>query len=70
MLHADAMASIPRSLIGLIYQHGSLLAAREFVHKFFMSREIDLRNMIKFRDPKKALLDTVLKFRREKPTSR
>ncbi len=64
------MSSIPRALVALVYQHSSLLTARTFVHKFFLSREIDLRNMIKFRDPKKALLDTVAKFGREKPVSR
>ncbi|PSR76134.1 hypothetical protein PHLCEN_2v8632 [Hermanssonia centrifuga] len=70
VLHQDAMSSIPRALVALVYQHSSLLTARTFVHKFFLSREIDLRNMIKFRDPKKALLDTVAKFGRERPVSR
>jgi large subunit ribosomal protein L44 len=35
-----------------------------------MSREIDLRGMIKFLDPKKALLEMVDKFGRERPKSR
>lgn len=54
----------------MVYQHHSLLAARRFAHKFFLSREIDLRNMIKFRDPKTALRETVAKFGRERPVSR
>lgn len=70
VLHQDAMSSIPRALTALVYQQSSLLSARRFVHKFFLSREIDMRNMIKFTDPKKALLDTVAKFGREKPVSR
>ncbi|KIP10000.1 hypothetical protein PHLGIDRAFT_85700 [Phlebiopsis gigantea 11061_1 CR5-6] len=70
VLHADAMSSVPRALTALIYQHQSLAAARTFAHKFFLSREINLRNMIKFRDPKLALQETVAKFGRERPVSR
>ena len=70
VLHADALSSVPRALTGLVYQHHSLHAARRFVHKFFLSREVDLRNMIKFRDPKVALQATVEKFGRERPVSR
>ena len=47
-----------------------MLSARRFVHKYFLSRELDLRNMLKFYDPKKALLDLVAKLEREKPVSR
>ena len=64
------MSSIPRALIALVYEHSSLLSARRFVHKYFLSRELDLRNMLKFYDPKKALLDLVAKLEREKPVSR
>lgn len=64
------MASVPRALVALVYQHHSLLAARRFAQRFFFSRELDLRNMIKFRDPKVALVKTVAKFGREKPVSR
>ena len=64
------MSTIPRALLGLVYKYGSLSAARRFAHRFFLARDVDIRNMIKFRDPKKALLDTVAKFGREKPVSR
>ncbi|CAL1714696.1 unnamed protein product [Somion occarium] len=70
LLHSDAIASVPRALTALVYQHRSLLSARKFAHKFFLSREVDLRNMIKFRDPKKALAETVAKYGRERPISR
>jgi len=70
VLHADAMTSIPRALTAAVYQQHSLLSARKFVHKFFLSREVDLRSMIKFRDPKLALRETVAKFGRERPVSR
>ncbi|KAH9945711.1 60S ribosomal protein L3 [Amylocystis lapponica] len=70
VLHPDALSSVPRALTALVYQHRSLLTARKFAHKFFLSRTVDLRSMIKFRDPKLALLETVTKFGRERPISR
>ena len=70
ILHADALASVPRALTALVYQYRSLRSARRFVEKFFLSREVDLRAMIKFRDPKQTLLATVEKFGRERPVSR
>ncbi|KAI5834819.1 ribonuclease III [Schizophyllum commune Tattone D] len=70
VLHTDALASIPRALTALIYQKRSLPAARQFVHSFFLSRQVDLRSMLKFRNPKWALLQLVRKFDRERPVSR
>jgi len=70
VLYPDALSSVPRALTGLVYKNRSLLSARKFVQKFFLSREIDLRNMIKFRDPRMTLLYTVQKFGREPPKSR
>lgn len=69
-MHSDALASVPRAITALIYQHRSLPSARQFVHSYFLSRQIDLQSMIKFVDPKKALLEMVQKFGREKPVSR
>ncbi|SJL03528.1 uncharacterized protein ARMOST_06884 [Armillaria ostoyae] len=57
VLHPDALSSIPRAITALIYQKRSLLSARKFVQSYFLTREIDLRGMIKFRDPKAALLE-------------
>jgi large subunit ribosomal protein L44 len=70
VLHPDALASIPRALTALIYHHRSIITARKFVHAFFLSRDVDLRSLIKFRDPKLALSNTVDKFGRERPVSR
>lgn len=64
------MASIPRSLTALIYQERSLPAAREFVHTYFLSRQVDVRAMLKFFNPKKSLLEMVQKYGRELPKSR
>ncbi|KAH9995128.1 hypothetical protein BJV77DRAFT_992700 [Russula vinacea] len=70
ILHYDALSSITRSLVALIYQRRSLSSARKFTHEFFLGREVDLRKMLKFRDPKVALTETVAKFGREMPVSR
>ncbi|KAH9839867.1 60S ribosomal protein L3 [Rhodofomes roseus] len=70
VLHPDALSSVPRALTGLVYKNRSLLSARKFVQRFFLSREVDLRSMIKFRDPRLALMYTVQKFGRELPKSR
>ncbi|KAJ7767420.1 ribonuclease III domain-containing protein [Mycena maculata] len=67
---SDALASIPRALTALVYQHRSLPSARQFVHSFFLSRDVDIRSMIKFVDPKKALKEMVAKFQRDPPKSR
>lgn len=69
-MHHDALSSIPRALTALVYQQRSLPSARTFVHSMFLSRQVDLRPMLKFRDPKVSLAETVAKFDREKPVSR
>lgn len=68
--HSDALAAVPRAITALIYQERSLPSARQFVHSYFLSRDIDLRGMIKFLDPKKALLEMVEKLERPRPRSR
>ncbi|KAF8159697.1 ribonuclease III domain-containing protein [Crassisporium funariophilum] len=68
--HSDALASIPRSLTALIYQKRSLSSAKQFVHSYFLSRKVDVRGMLKFVDPKKALMEMVKKYNREPPKSR
>ncbi|EPS94577.1 hypothetical protein FOMPIDRAFT_1153101 [Fomitopsis schrenkii] len=70
VLHPDALSSVPRALTGLVYKNRSLLSARKFAQRYFLSREVDLRSMIKFRDPRLALMYTVRKFGRELPRSR
>ncbi|KAG8934673.1 hypothetical protein FRC02_009500 [Tulasnella sp. 418] len=70
VLHSDAYASVPRSIVALAYQYGSLDHARELVHKVFLSRKVDLKSFVKFRNPMEALVDTALMFGREKPKSR
>lgn len=66
----DALATVPRALTALVYHKRSLPLARKFVHSYFLHRELDLRPLIKFRDPKMALARTVSKFQRDRPISR
>ncbi|KAG8748150.1 hypothetical protein FRC10_008883 [Ceratobasidium sp. 414] len=71
VMHDDAIASVARALTGLIYHAaGSMDDARTFVHAHFLSREFDLRSLLKFSDPKLALIHAVRKYRREPPISR
>ena len=70
VLHHEALSSVGRALIALVYQERSMEAAKKFAHDYFLSRDIDLRAMIKLANPKKALALTVEKFGREKPVSR
>ena len=53
----------------LSYVNGVLYSLCKFAHQFFLNREVDLRKMLKFRDPKVALAETVAKFCCEKPIS-
>lgn len=66
----DALSSISRSIIGVLYLDKSLHAARKFFNDFFISRELDLRTLLRFRDPKLALRETIKFFKRDPPKSR
>ena len=66
----DALASVPRSLTALVYSKRSIAVARKFAHAYFLSRSLDLRPLLKFRDPKTSLARTVSKFDRPRPVSR
>ncbi|TFK55079.1 ribonuclease III [Heliocybe sulcata] len=70
LLLTEALASISKSMIALVYKHHSLPVARQIAHDLFLSRQLDMRALFKFRDPKKALKLLVDKFNRERPTSR
>jgi large subunit ribosomal protein L44 len=70
VLHHDALASIPRALLALVYTYDSFPAARSFARALFLARALDLRPLLKFRDPKLSLLETVAKLDRERPVSR
>jgi large subunit ribosomal protein L44 len=70
ILFEDALASIPRAIVGFIHRERSMSAARKFALDFFLSRELDLRSLLKFQDPKLTLRETVESFNRERPKSR
>ncbi|EEB92229.1 hypothetical protein MPER_09293, partial [Moniliophthora perniciosa FA553] len=58
-LHSDALTSIPRALTAFVYRKRSLPSGRAI--------QVDIRGMLKFLDPKKALLEMVEKYGRERP---
>ncbi|KAH7341977.1 ribonuclease III domain-containing protein [Rhizoctonia solani] len=70
--HDDALASITRAIVGLVYHSNgsSIEQARKFVHEHFLNRELDIRPLLKYNDPKLALINTVQKYQREPPISR
>ncbi|KAG8701236.1 hypothetical protein FRC09_005484, partial [Ceratobasidium sp. 395] len=71
VLFDNAVASVARAFTGLVYHAaGSVEDARKFVHAHFLSREFDLRALLKFDDPKLALIHAVEKYQREPPVSR
>ncbi|KEP49790.1 60S ribosomal protein l3 [Rhizoctonia solani 123E] len=70
--HDDALASVTRAIVGLVYHSNgsSIEEARKFVHAHFLNRELDIRPLLKYHDPKLALISTVRKYQREPPISR
>ncbi|CUA75925.1 54S ribosomal protein L3, mitochondrial [Rhizoctonia solani] len=70
--HDDALASVARAIVGLVYHSNgsSIEEARKFVHAHFLNRELDIRPLLKYKDPKLALISTVRKYQREPPVSR
>ncbi|CAE7204451.1 unnamed protein product [Rhizoctonia solani] len=70
--HDDALASVARAIVGLVYHSSgsSIEEARNFVHAHFLNRELDIRPLLKYNDPKLALIHTVQKYQREPPISR
>ncbi|KZT56954.1 hypothetical protein CALCODRAFT_524158 [Calocera cornea HHB12733] len=70
LIHQDALMTIPRALVGLIYQLNSVGEARKFAEAFFLSRQVDLRTLLKFVNPKLSLVDVLIKFGWDKPVTR
>ncbi|KZP00646.1 hypothetical protein CALVIDRAFT_456187, partial [Calocera viscosa TUFC12733] len=66
----DALMTVPRALVGLIYQLNSITEARRFAEAFFLSRQVDLRTLLKFVNPKSSLVDVLIKFGWEMPVTR
>ncbi|KDN50692.1 hypothetical protein RSAG8_01190, partial [Rhizoctonia solani AG-8 WAC10335] len=70
--HDDALASVARAIVGLVYHSNgsSIEEARKIVHAHFLNRELDIRPLLKYKDPKLALIHTTRKYQREPPISR
>lgn len=61
-LHEDAMASISKSIVGLVLKHGGVEKASYFANAFFLSRTLDLRSLLKFENPVTIISQTAAKF--------
>ncbi|TIA87531.1 hypothetical protein E3P99_03113 [Wallemia hederae] len=61
-LHEDAMASVTKSIVGLLLKKGGVEKAHHFVKAFFLSRNLDLRSLLKFENPVTVISQTAAKF--------
>ena len=61
-LHEDAMASISKSIIGLVLKYKGIGSALEFAKTFFISRKLDISSMLKFDNPVVIISHTAKKF--------
>ena len=63
-------ASVVRAIVGALYADQGALRAREFVHAHFLSRELDLRPLLKIEDPKLHMSFLMKRLDRERPVAR
>lgn len=53
--HATVMADCFNALVGAIYQEQGQEAAKKFIHNFILSRDFDVKPVIKVQEPKRHL---------------
>lgn len=70
VLYEDAMASVSRALVGLVYTSSGMEATREFVKANWLSRKADVGQLLKFTNPFVVLKYTLAKYNREAPVAR
>lgn len=63
-------ASVVRAVVGALYVDQGALKAREFVHAHFLSRELDLKPLLKIEDPKLHMSFLMKRLDRERPVAR
>ncbi|KAF9355067.1 hypothetical protein BGX34_010679 [Mortierella sp. NVP85] len=63
-------ASVVRAVVGAIYVDQGSIKARDFVHAHFLSREFDLKSLLKIEDPKHYLSFLMKRLGRERPVAR
>ncbi|KAG0268598.1 hypothetical protein BGZ95_002399 [Linnemannia exigua] len=63
-------ASIVRATVGALYIDQGAIKAREFIHAHFLSRELDLVQLLEIEEPKRYLSFLMKRLNREKPVAR
>ncbi|EGF97802.1 uncharacterized protein MELLADRAFT_27059, partial [Melampsora larici-populina 98AG31] len=70
VLYEDAMASVSRAFVGLVYTLSGMKATREFVAANWLSRKAQVGDLLKFTNPFIVLKYTLAKYDREPPVAR
>ncbi|CCF52639.1 hypothetical protein NDA10_001604 [Ustilago hordei] len=70
LLSRDVAADSMRALTAVIFQEQGLSSARSFVTSHFLNRSLNLSSLLKFNDPKHALVSTCAKYGKQAPQSR
>lgn len=70
VLYEDAMASVSRAFVGLVYTLSGMKATREFVAANWLSRKAQVGDLLKFTNPFIVLKYTLAKYGREPPVAR
>lgn len=63
-------ASIVRATVGALYVDQGPIKAREFIHAHFLSRELDLVQLLEIEEPKLYLSFLMKRLGRERPVAR
>jgi len=70
VLYEDAMASVSRAFVGMVYALHGMKAARQFVRANWFSRRAQVGDLLKFTNPFWVLKYTLAKYHREPPVAR
>ncbi|OAV97224.1 hypothetical protein PTTG_05366 [Puccinia triticina 1-1 BBBD Race 1] len=70
VLYEDAMASVSRAFVGMVYSLHGMKAARQFVRANWFSRRAQVGDLLKFTNPFLVLKYTLAKYHREPPVAR
>ncbi|MBW0513454.1 hypothetical protein O181_053169 [Austropuccinia psidii MF-1] len=70
VLYEDAMASVSRSFVGMVYSLYGMKLTREFVRANWFNRKAQVADLLKFTNPFLILKYTLAKYNREPPVAR
>lgn len=68
--HATVMADCMNAIIGAIYQEQGQEAAKKFIHDFVLSRDFDIKPVIKVQEPKRHLTALLKQLKKQPAESR